>query len=253
MISKYITGPWDRLIRQPSFVICTVLLITCAGLRAGAKWLQQKEAVDLYKPLSQLDRDALGPYVFDKEIPIMPEVESELGTSKYINWILKDTSVSEGDPAQYLGLFVSYYTGTPDKVAHIPEICRVANGWQIDNDENTEITAPDCGLESNNNKLPIRILDAELPQFNTRSQKQTIAYFFAVNGGYCCTRNQVRNRMNNWRNRYAFYSKIEITPLAGPDTLPREQALAAVAKLCRTVTPILWSEHWPDWESLPQR
>ena len=256
MIGKYITGPWGRLMRQPSFVVCTVILVTGAvGLRAGAKWLQwnfRKEPVELRKALSQLDRVALGSYQVVDERRIPPEIESELGTTEYIDWRLEDTSVSASDPARYLRLFVAYYTGNPDKVAHVSEICLTANGGKVYNETNTEVTVAGCGLENAGNRLPIRIMAVEFPQLNQRFQQQTVAYFFSVNGDYRCTRNQVRLRMNNWRDRYAYFSKVEIS-LAGPDRLARDEALAAVEKFCRTVTPLLWSDHWPDWPSLPQR
>jgi len=254
MINKYITGPWLRLMRQPYFVICIVILVLCAaGLHAGAKWLQwnfRKEAVALSKSFSELDRAALGSYQVIIEQPRLPaEIESELGTTEYINWTIEDTSVSADDPARNLRLFVAYYTGDPGKVPHVPEICGDASGGQIFNDDNTEITVPGCGLEDAGNQLPIRIVDVEFPQMNQPSQQQTVAYFFAVNGDYRCTRNGVRLRSNYWRDRYAYYSKVEIT-LAGPDKLTRNEALAAVEKLCRVLVPLLWSEHWPDWESV---
>ncbi|MCP4710715.1 MAG: hypothetical protein GY869_18985, partial [Planctomycetes bacterium] len=204
MIIKYFTDSCGRLMRQPSFVICMVIMLICAvGLQAGAKWLQwnfRKEAAVLRKPLSDLDRLALEPYQVVGEIELPSEIEKELGTTIYINWTLEDTSVPPSDPARRFQLFVSYYTGdNSDKVPHVAEICRTANGGKIDNDYNTEISVSDCGLGDSENKLPIRILDVESPQINQRSQKQTVAYFFSVNGDYRCTRNQVRDRITYWR------------------------------------------------------
>jgi len=252
MISKYITGPWGRILRQPSFVVCIVILVICAaGLRAvGLNII--KARVELRKQFSELDRVALGPYQVIDERRSPPEIEDELGTTEYIDWTLEDTSVLEGDPARFLRLFVSYYTSNPDKVAHVAEICLTANGGQVNNEKNTEITVPGCGQEEDGNRLPIRIMDVEFPQIKQRSQQQTVAYFFSVNGDYRCTRNQVRLRSNYWRDSYAYFSKVEVS-LSGRDSLPREEALAAVEKLHRTLIPILWSEHWPDWENLPQR
>ena len=256
MIGKYITGPLFRLMRQPSFVVCIVIMVIgAAGLHAGAKRLKvyfRKEAVPLQKSLSELDRDALGPYNAFENPPMSPEMEKELGTTEYISWNLEDTSVSDSDPARRLQLFVAYYTGNPGKVPHVPEICGDANGGQILNDDNIEIMVEGCGLEDAGNQLPIRILDVESLVMNQRAQ-QTVAYFFSVNGDYRCTRNQVRWRANNPWDRSAYFSKVEITLLAGPDRPTREEALAAVTKLCRVLVPILWSEHWPDWESLPSR
>jgi len=255
MIRQYFTGPWIRLMRQPSFVVCMViLLIGALGLSAGAKWLKwnfRKEPAPLRKLLSELERDALSPYQFVAERRMSPEIEKELGTTEYIDWTVEDTS-APSEPTRYLRLFVSYYTGNLDKVAHVAEICLTANGGKVDNITDYEVSVPGCGLEDAGNELPLRIIDVEFPQIKQRSQQQTVAYFFSVNGDYCCTRTQVRLKANNWRDRYAYFSKVEVS-LPGPDILSRAEALAAAAKLCRTVTPILWSEHWPDWENLPQR
>ncbi|MCP4711337.1 MAG: exosortase-associated EpsI family protein, partial [Planctomycetes bacterium] len=227
------------------------LIICSVSLYAVGEWLQvyfHKEPVELRKSLSLLDRDALGPYTVNDLGKLDKVFEDALGTTQYISWELVDTSVDERDPARKLYLFVAYYTGDTDKVSHVSEICQTANGGEVDQEENTEIIVPDCGLEDDDNKLPIRFMNVAFSGF-----KQTIAYYFSVNGDYRCTRNQVRWRMHSPWDRYAYFSKVEIRIPVGPDRLLREESLAAVEKLCRILTPLLWSEHWPDWESLEQR
>ncbi|MFC1783352.1 hypothetical protein ACFL02_07170, partial [Planctomycetota bacterium] len=127
----YIFKPWSRLFRQPAFLLCTVLLgISAAGLRAGGEWLQwnfRKEAVLLRKGLDELDRSKLGSYKVIEERKFHKEIEEELGTKEYIDWDLEDTSVDSKDPARRLRLYVSYYTGNPDKAPlaakHISGTC----------------------------------------------------------------------------------------------------------------------------------
>jgi hypothetical protein len=49
--------------------------------------------------------------------------------------------------------------------------------------------------------------------------------------------------------RYAYFSKVEVT-FGGDSPPPRDEAIAAVERLCRVVVPMLVSEHWPDWQGL---
>ena len=248
----YIFKPWGRLFRQPAFLLCTVLLgISAAGLRAGERWLEwnfRKEEIPLRKGLGELDRSKLGSYNVIEERKFPKEIEEELGTKEYINWVLEDTSVDSKDPARYLRLHVSYYTGNPDKVPHIPEICFAVSGALVRNRQNTEIRVPNCGQEQQDDKIPIRVMDIWFPQSQVSQGKGIVGYFFAVNGEYRCTNIEVRFKLNNWWERYAYFSKVEISFL-GQRELTQESALAAMEKLGRTVTPILWSEHWPDWSS----
>ena len=258
VLKRYIWEPWGRLLRQPAFLICVLLLgLSAAGLRAGAKWLQwnlRKEAVPLRKRLEELDQSQLGRYKFIKEILIRKEIEAELGTEEYINWVLEDTGAAAGDPTRYLHLFVGYYTGDPDKVAHVPEVCSTAGGALVENGKDTDIWVPHCGAEDNQDRLPIRVLDvkAQDNQGNMNQAQSIVGYFFSVKGDYCCTRTQVRIRANNFLDRYAYYSKVEISFTHEGD-LTRARALEAMERFCQTLVPILWQEHWPDWPSLEQR
>ena len=121
MMNRYVIKPLGRLCRQPSFVVCILVLGLCAGgLRVGAerfKWIFRKESIYLRKALDEMDLSKLDPYRLIATHTISEEIVTELGTREYIQWVLEDTSVDARDPMRLLSLFVTYYTGNPDLAA----------------------------------------------------------------------------------------------------------------------------------------
>lgn len=250
-MKQYVSEPLGRLFRQPAFVSCLlVLLIGALGLRVAAEklqWYLRKEPIYLQKPLDQLDQARLAPYVLHRAETIPKEIVEELGTHEYIQWVLEDTSVDERDPLRYVVLFVTYYTGNPDKVPHVPDWCNVGAGGQLLSARNTTLNVPDIGADDD--ELPVRVLELELPSDGLRPKtRKQVAYFFAVNGDYRCQRDAVRIRQNWLTDRYTYFSKVEINfPLAG--SLSEDKILQATEKFARVLVPVLVEDHWPDWEA----
>jgi hypothetical protein len=252
-MKRYVFQPLGRIWRQPSFVICClVLAISASGILIATEkfqWSFRKLPIPLQKPLDQLDPLRLGPYhlVHVSEIP--EEIVEELGTRDYLSWRLEDTSLSPKDPFRDVMFFVTYYTGNPDKVPHIPDVCYVGSGGQLGQAENLEITVPGCGAPDN--RLPVRLLQISIPgDFGWRNQ--VVIYFFSANGEYCCTRDQVRMTQNNLRDRYAYFSKVEMT-FPSAVASDKQLYLQAAEKLARHVVPILYRDHWPDWQAVKKQ
>ena len=253
---KYFLNPWGRLLRQPAFLICVVILGVCAlGLRVAAEYMQwsfRKLPVPLRKPLNEMDVARLGSYQLINAQKIPREIEQELGTTEYIQWTLRDTSMQRGQPGAVVSLFITYYTGSPDKVPHVPDWCYVGSGGQIDSRENTTIRVPsldgDALHDSPDDLLPVRMLEITIPR-NDKKERLWVVYFFAVNGDFRCTRNEVRVRQNRLSDRYAYFCKVEMS-LSQSAKLGPDGTLTTVEKLAETLLPILLEEHWPDWEEL---
>jgi len=244
-MKRFVINPLGRLCRQPSFVVCILILAVCAsGLRVGAerfKWTFRKESIFLRKGLDELDLAKLSPYRLIEAYTISEEIITELGTREYIRWVLEDTSVDVRDPMRQLSLFVTYYTGNPDKVPHVPDVCYVGGGGLVSGRRNTQVTVPDGGAERN--ELPIRILNITVPS-TLGHEVRTVGYFFAVNGTYRHRRDEVRLLQNNMYDRYSYFSKVELHfPQSGQD-----DPQAAMEKFLRVLVPVLYQEHWPDWE-----
>ncbi len=254
---KYVAAPWGRMMREPAFLICMVVLGEGAvGLRAGAKkmkWHFRKLPLELRQPFDNLDVGRLGPYQVIRKAKIAKEIRDELGTEEYLQWTLLDTSLKSNAPGSTVDLFITYYTGSPDKVPHIPDVCYVGSGGVPTFKMNTTIRVPGLDGDSQNDSdhdiLPVRMLG-----FDVRGvmgvEPRTVVYFFAVNGDFVCTRTAVRDRQTRLTDRYAYFSKVEMS-FSQPNKLGREGVLAAAEKLASGLVPVLVTEYWPDWNNLP--
>lgn len=251
IIKDYITDPLSRILRQPAFLVCIVLLgASAAGLQVAAekmKWHFRKEAAPLRKSLDDIDMARLAPYQLLRSDKIEnKEVEAELGTRDYIQWYIEDPTVEERDPGRFLMLFITYYTGEPDKVPHVPEVCYQGSGSQVENRQDTHITiSTQKGEEVS---IPIRVLDMSMPGMWSK-ETRTVMYFFSANGDYLNDRNRVRRRLNNLRERYAYFCKVEVSFInsnQGDD----ETLIASMDRFCQKLLPVLLEEHWPDWDVL---
>jgi len=255
-IQSYIVAPWKRLVREPAFLVCVfVLAVSAFGFRLWGGGDLLKLPLALRKPLEALDPNRLAPY----EVVKLPKIGEEtiveaLGTKDYIQWQLLDTGLSADDPFYRGNLFVTYYTGNPDKVPHVPDWCYVGSGGIIDQKLEISITVPGCGRESDGDQLTLRILEIKTPHHGigmTSYARRVVSYVFGVNGDYACTRTEVRMKQRNRKDRYAYFSKVEVW-FEGGQELPVSQHVEAMEKIYRKVLPLLWSEHWPDWEAASQ-
>src|SRR4051794_32474825 len=147
-----------RVLRQPSFVVAVVVLLTAAlGLNASVKFMQlhfKKEPVPLAHELNQIG-DRFGSWVqVSQDQPLDKEMQDVLGTDKYVFRDYIDESVvgpgtsdrfkgktveERGDilktirrshPNGVVNLAVTYYTGMVDTVAHVPDRCVTADGYE---------------------------------------------------------------------------------------------------------------------------
>lgn len=254
---KYVAAPWGRIMREPAFLICLIVLGVCAlGLRVGAekmKWHFRKLPLPLRQSLKKLDVGRFGSYEVIHKYDIPKEIEDELGTTEYIQWTLRDTSLQSNEPGSTVNLFITYYTGNPGLVPHTPDWCYVGSGGLKTFSKNTTIRVPNLDGNSQNDSdhdlLPVRVLGFDIRQ-TVGVEARTVIYFFVVNGDFVCTRNEVRLRQTRLTDHYAYFSKVEMS-FSKPKKLGREGVLAAAQKLTSGLLPVLVGEYWPDWNNLP--
>jgi hypothetical protein len=239
------------------FWVCLALLVCCAiGLKTAARgfgWFFRKEAVPLKQPLQFFDARKLAPqYELNQRLTsglerMTEDMLDSLGTHEYVQVYLTDPRKPAADPTQVALLFVTYYTGQPDMVPHVPDECWLAGGYDKVSEETLPV--PVAGVGAPDNKLPVRVLE-----FRARRQSQlsgqgadmaTVAYFFHVNGGYATTRNGVRATMLNPRLRYAYYAKVEVTFLNENSVRAgKAAAVAALGPLLERLMPVLLRDHF---------
>lgn len=250
-MTRRFPGYTASLFTAPFMVCVAILGMTAIGLPWATSYLRivlTKEAIPLRRPLARLDKGRLGPYVFRSKIDLQEMVVEALGTDQYIYWLLEDTSYGEQslDPRRFVHLAVTYYTGQPDPVPHTPDVCLTGAGYITEQKENRSIHLVRV---SDPLEVPVRVLTA-VKSGIFGSERMTVVYTFHCNGRFAETRQAVRMIVNDPRQRYAYYSKVEVTfgwQAARPPYPPREQAVAATTKLLSHVLPLLLEEHWPDW------
>ncbi|MEE9293663.1 MAG: exosortase-associated EpsI family protein [Phycisphaerae bacterium] len=236
---------------SPPFTISALILATCAvGLGPMTRYMRvvlAKEAIPLRSPLSRLDKSGLGPYGFVQAITLDSALVNTLGTPEYIHWILEDSALhGQSSPLRYVNLFVTYYTGQPDPVPHVPDACYVGSGYITESAENTTVQVSTLGASG---EVPVRMLTF-VKSGIFGDDKMPVVYMFHCNGRFVATRQGVRSAVNNPLDRHAYYSKVEVRfgwDGASPRVPTKAQAIAGTERLFSYLLPLLVEEHWPEW------
>ena len=244
---------------QPAFLVCvTVLAVAGISKDAVMKYFDiilQKERIDLKKPFAEMDELQLAPYKVVQQRRIENrDVLEELGTDEYIEWVLEDSEADEHSPVRYCSLFLTYYTGNPDPVPHVPEECYLGSGNVR---EIAETVSLSCSMASDQTrKIDVRHLVFKPRNVSIwqSAPKFSVMYLFRVNGLYAAGRNEVRAIMaSNLLGRYSYYSKVEWNFFGlGYGNVKtrgsRDEVIDASEKLMSVVVPLLENDHWPDWK-----
>jgi hypothetical protein len=187
------------------------------------------------------------PYLLINATEIKPEILDGLGTDQYIQWVLLDLSHARApQPEDFIQLFVTYYTGAPDQVPHVPEECYTGGGFDRTGDSLLEVPVPALGP---NATVSFRVLEFDSPQFGGQGTK-LVMYVFHTNGRFCADRNCGRSTVADPFVRHAYFSKLEVS-FGTSDALPsKEKAIEAGKRFLAVVVPVLLKDHWPDWDQV---
>lgn len=240
-----------RVLKQPRFVGAALLLLICAvGINAAEQFMRlhfRKEAVPLrVKALDDASQGLparIGPWVqVSVDQPLKPEIEDVLGTKQYVmrdyvnsdvlakheqtveSMFPKDLPEKErmnrllglqlADPSAVLRIGVTYYTGLVDTVAHIPDRCYVADGYEP---TAYELIGGDYGANADGTP---RQLEFRYIQFQDTSSlnrvQRNVGYVFHVNGHYEPNPLGVRKTLQNLFERHGYYAKIEMMVQGAP-------------------------------------
>lgn len=247
------------------YYVCVGILALCAlTMQTVAQILGnhfRKAAVPLKRPLAAMDRYKLAPeYMLHIEPPAaLPEEMIEwLGTREYLSWRVVDTRRDRADGVNTAHLFITYYTGKPDMVPHVPDECYLAGGYDCLSAETIEVTVPGAGAP--NDRVGVRLLGfvpsgATLRGQNPHDAATHVMYFFLCNGRYAVTRDEVRLIQANLFDKYAYYAKIEIrfTDYSMRRQADRASSAAAIEPLLRKMLPMLLNDHIANWDELNAR
>ena len=283
-----------KLAGQPDFVLAfSILGVSALGLNFCTDYLKlhyRKEAVPMR--VSSLDGGdgipaRMGKWMqVDVDPPLDPETEHILGTSKYVFRQYVNTDVvaparvesiramdgSKGPngrpsardlalaelqvqyPQAVLHVSVTYYTGMVDTVAHIPDRCFLADGFEVTHYDTRRDRGVGVYADGSVRKLDYRVINFEDETGRGRGPR-TVAYFFNVNGHYEPDPLGVRRSLQNLFERYGYYAKIEVMApgaLPGPDVKAdqaRQQSTKAIEDLLTGLLPEV-ERCLPDWGAL---
>jgi hypothetical protein len=153
------------------------------------------------------------------------------------------TLIEMQNPAGVINVGLTYYTGLADTVAHIPDRCYIAAGY-----EPSSYQSPtwDVGTDAAGRKQPLqfRFINFE-DQTGSQRVPKFVAYIFHTNGHYESDPLRVRQVLQSLTQRYGYYAKIELM------TLGSDPQVAA-----DTMTDFMSSSKpqieacFPDWNAL---
>lgn len=259
--------------RSRGFVLVLgVMLCAALGLNTAQRAMKlhfQKERVELRRTLDRLPAE-LGPWLKVVDTQLGDDVEHTLATKDYVQRTYVDTrklrdaaevaelkalsgaareqrveQIRQRDASAVVNLHVAYYTGLIDTVAHVPERCYVAGGY---NPENADVVAlaafPNVPGRSPNLKVKYaEYRDRARPQQPVRD----IAYCFQVNGKYeFDSIKGVRFRLQNIFEKYGYYAKIELATFLGDDTKRAQSTMADFLSFAMPEIELCL----PDWHAI---
>lgn len=246
---------------KPAFILCFGVLFTAAAAKEAVIRIlgiqMVKVAIPLKQPLDEMSASALIPFELRNKLRIENrDVLESLGTEEYMQWILEDSTAKPQSPTRYCSLFITYYTGTPDMVPHIPNECYTGAGDTLRRAETMSV-----GIDRTGEKMNLNFQYVVFDHVDSQSMKEdtfSVQYFFHANGEYCESRTDTRWLLgSNWFSKYSYFCKVEWKFYGGdsfgkiyPD---KDQTLEASTRLMDRLLPVLETDHWPDWNAANQR
>lgn len=250
-------------------VVAAILLVAAIGLNATVQSLQltfRKQPVALQAPLKEIN-PRLGPWVqvsADERLP--HEVEDALAANEYVFRDYVDSRLVpanliaefEGKPAPQrramleairqkaphavMNMAVTYYTGMVDTVAHIPDRCYIADGFEP-SEYDTKRWA--CFTPRGDDRAAARFIHFEDNVPGRQAVSRNVAYFFHVNGRYTNDPLDVRYTLQNLWERHGYYAKIELMSLLES----RQKASAVMDEFLQHALPEV-EKSLPDWSKV---
>lgn len=269
--AKKAQGVWGSLAEAPFITTVLVLLVAAIGLNAAVLKLQlhfKKKPVPMRQAFKDVMPPVMGNWVqVGKDVTLDADYLAALGTDQflfcqYVNATdvgrsaqdvyeeFKDLSfddqraklakLQQAYPSAVVSLALTYYTGKADTVAHIPERCYVADGFE-------PISPATLSWNLGSRGVEVRFISFD-NQTSRTSQPCHVAYFFQVNGRYESSSLAVRRALQNLFERYGYYAKVELRSDA-PDRAAAERSMR---ELLSAALPEA-EKALPDWNQYQGR
>jgi hypothetical protein len=139
-----------------------------------------------------------------------------------------------------INMAVTYYTGLADTVAHVPDRCYVADGF-----EPTDANYPTWTLDGGR-QLQVRFINFQ-DQSGASRIDRSVAYFFHVDGEYKSDPLDVRFSLQDLRHKYGYYAKVECMTLDAD----RTRSASTITNFLGNYLPDV-EKSFPDWAKLTE-
>jgi hypothetical protein len=229
----------------------------------------KKLPVPFAKPLTELPSE-IGPWVqvsIDETLP--HDFQEALGTEMYVLRDYVDTRVA-GDalaafkgvdspserkhlagrlqlerPGAVVNIGLTYYTGMVDTVAHVPERCYIADGYEPTKTDDFSWSALQGRPSSQAGGAKVRYIVFEDTTAGRMSIKRNVAYLFHCNGLYTSDSIDVRRNLANLFEKHGYYMKVEMQTL----NLSVEESARVMNDFLTHALPEV-EKSLPDWNKL---
>ena len=245
---------------QVSFLISLAVLLVFAGgmnyMRVRQGIILTKKPLPMKEPFNLLDDKLLKPYKVLKKSKIdNKDVIESLGTEEYLQWLLEDTTVDALSPVRNCFIFITYYTGNPDQVPHVPEACYTGGGNEVKDRFSVTLDIGDVNLPGipQGEGIPATglIFAQKSAEVWQSAERFPVIYFFKVNGLYKGNRTATRIALGDLTSEYSYFSKVEVKIFNLKGLYPEKaEAITAAGKLLKVLLPVLEKNHWPDWNKV---
>lgn len=169
-------------------------------------------------------------------------------------------------PKAAMSLSVTYYTGMVDTVAHIPDRCFIADGfqpteydlplwklsglpidasgWPLDEAGRRKAFPADQAVQQDAG-LPVRFINFEDQDLRTKLRNRNVTYFFQVNGRYDANPLGVRKTLQDLFQKNGYYAKVELMTMLSD----RNDTAQVQRDFLTHALPEL-EKCFPDWASV---
>lgn len=245
----------QALLRALGCVFVLVLgIVVVRGLEAALHATFDKPPAPLRKLLPLMRKELGFPVRYIATNPdevLDPEVVETLGTSNYLVRQYRDMTLPQDKRGSLVNLNLNYYD-TGSSVPHVPEICWAGSGRVEVSGARAYFDVPGVKRRDGSRvDLRMKMISFEPPAGDSTVDEKSgkpmysnVAYVFEVNGQYVASTREVMSQFWKATYRFAYHSKIEITPLDPADktghkvlTCTQEQAQNIVSDFIREALP----------------
>ena len=191
-----------------------------------------------------------------KEIEGMSEendAEARAKKAKEAEWGAALRRLQLEKPEAVMTFNVTFYTGMVDTVAHVPDRCMVADGYEPKDPRPVDVTA---GAYPDGTPRALKLQFATFEDQTGHGRVgRNVAYFFHCNGAYTPSAVDVRGKLQNLFEKHGYYAKVELmTDDPGRmDSRSREEgsrrSIEAMTDLLAAALPEI-ERCLPDWNAV---